>query len=653
MKRWLWLLLLLVPCLSHAQIKADQLGLHICCGSSINTSWPTIATAPTSSSFSTNPSASAGAILRFWNNGCRWTDIASSSGVNTPNAGNFGTCDTEVTNARTNHAAIYYTPGNTPSWACSAGSGCASDAMPTDANFQNYIKAVRDRVPASLKLTLTSCSQSGTTLTCTANATINQTTGLAPGNRVIICGTSQSTFNSCDANGYDTQGFTAAAVSGTQFTVTMGSSATLSSTGGTAGRPYGCSTADGTDTGCFSYFSGMNEPNHQGCATNGTSGFWCYIPNLIHLYALERPLIRAYDTNVKLFGPESAGFNNTAYTETSPCPTTGGLGYGSSSYSGGYVCEFLTTNGSGTGEGTGASYIDGISDHYYPGSSTLSTMVEANATTHQDRMWSAATAAGITLCPRGQTSANGCTELANTEYDWGTSGTTPRINSSNDNTPGNNANGVCPNSDDYLASGCWMNDQAAFLIKSIVLGLDGADSSINGADSFVNSANVTTRFIWYKWADNDYYGGLYCQQSGTGSLDTWNDCATSTAYPSGPFQKPAASAFGTAYSWLVGLTPSGHCSATNGVNSCPFTGANGYTALVIWDSFITSSASAATFNTAGYTQYRDMFGHLVAPVPASLQVGYSPLLLENLGSNTPKGITINGTVTINGTCVIQ
>jgi hypothetical protein len=131
-------------------------------------------------------------------------------------------------------------------------------------------------------------------------------------------------------------------------------------------------------------------------------------------------------------------------------------------------------------------------------------------------------------------------------------------------------------------------------------------------------ANGVTRFFWYAF-----------DGQGLGSLVN----STGTAL------NEAGVAYEQTYSWLAGASMIGPCavtgpSPTSATYECPITRPNGYAGKIVWSSGETCNLASNTCTTTAYTpdpiyvQYRDLSGNVV-PINSSIQIGVSPLLLEN------------------------
>jgi len=116
------------------------------------------------------------------------------------------------------------------------------------------------------------------------------------------------------------------------------------------------------------------------------------------------------------------------------------------------------------------------------------------------------------------------------------------------------------------------------------------------------------RVYWYAWGQ----GGA---SNGWGTIDDAAEAPTD-----------AGLAYNQVYTWLVGATMTGPCTADpNGLWTCPLSRSGGYQAVVVW-----STAGPADYTAPpGSRQYRDLAGHTVA-ISGTITVGPAPLLIEPL-----------------------
>jgi hypothetical protein len=369
--------------------------------------------------------------------------------------------------------------------------------------------------------------------------------------------------------------------------------------------------------GCISQWEIWNEPNNNGgthSATNGSTPYWDgTIAQLVHLSRLVRDHVKTparggvdgVDPNSLVLGPGGAVQTNvgssgisTTYSGTA-CDSThpGGFSNGNLNVEA-FTCLYLVTTGSGAGEGAGKDYIDAVTAHLYPASQTLSTMAEQPYTSRMAGVKTAMDLAGDTLCAHGVAPAAGvCDAFINTEWSWGTcsSPTTPRLGPS----------GCSVQLSGTGQTGSWRDDQAALLWKSYILGWHfGAMAQ-----------------IWYGWDFQNGYGNLLC----TGANATIG-CALDATHTAYPYQQNAAWAFGAAQ-WMIGKTLTG-CAATGSTWRCDFSGANGYSAVVTWNSGITGSPT--TYNNV--TQTRDIYGNITPVTGGSVTLtpNYYPVVIETI-----------------------
>ena len=130
-------------------------------------------------------------------------------------------------------------------------------------------------------------------------------------------------------------------------------------------------------------------------------------------------------------------------------------------------------------------------------------------------------------------------------------------------------------------------DQVAFLARHLIL----------------EQSSGVAYSVWYAYDGGDW-GPLWTSSSGL------ND---------------AGEAYGQVARWLTGATLATPCAASGTTYTCAYTRANGYTALAVW-----TTGSATTFAVpAGYTQYRDLAGDLIAISGATVPISEAPILLES------------------------
>ncbi len=127
---------------------------------------------------------------------------------------------------------------------------------------------------------------------------------------------------------------------------------------------------------------------------------------------------------------------------------------------------------------------------------------------------------------------------------------------------------------------------------------------------------------WYGW-DSPVWGTLYYPPPGIG-------------------MSPAAYAYNSVFSWMVGASMPLPCTANGGalytaVYTCQLTRPGGYNALAIWDASQTCSAGTCTYSNytpnSQYIQYRTLAGGLITISPGqTVQIGAQPILLENMSA---------------------
>jgi hypothetical protein len=91
-------------------------------------------------------------------------------------------------------------------------------------------------------------------------------------------------------------------------------------------------------------------------------------------------------------------------------------------------------------------------------------------------------------------------------------------------------------------------------------------------------------------------------------------------------------AYNLYYNWLVGSTMTSPCqqqASNNAVWSCTFTKPQGYEAQAIWSTSTPPGNSIAVSVAPQFVQYRDIYGHVYPIQNRQVQVGYTPIWLEN------------------------
>lgn len=388
----------------------------------------------------------------------------------------------------------------------------------------------------------------------------------------------------------------------------------------------GCSATK--QIGCISRWEIWNEPNNDGgnpSTSNGSTPYWTgtaaagatgpfngtgngNLDLLVHIARVIRDHVKTpakggvdgIDANALVIGPADAvQSNGITITSSAPCSPTYGNGNLNPEA---HICLFLNQTGSGAGDGKGKDYIDAVSVHLYPNSQTLSTMAEQPYTSRAAGIKTAMGLVSVTICGRGVSPLTGsCKSIINSEFSWGTcsSPTTPRLGPT----------GCSVQSSGTGQSGSWGDDQSALLQKMYHLGWY---YSLMEQD-------------WYGYEFNNGYGNLLCT-----TTNTTIGCASGPY----PYQQKAAHAWG-AVQWMIGKTLT-NCTNTSSTWRCDYTGANGYSGTVIWNS--AGTGSSTTFN--GITQTLDMYGN-VTPQPTgsvTLTPNYYPVYVETLppsGSASP------------------
>jgi len=91
-------------------------------------------------------------------------------------------------------------------------------------------------------------------------------------------------------------------------------------------------------------------------------------------------------------------------------------------------------------------------------------------------------------------------------------------------------------------------------------------------------------------------------------------------------------AYNLFYNWLVGATMTEPCqmeASDNAVWSCTFTKPKGYQAQAIWSTTTPPSSSVTVSVPPQFVQYRDLYGHVYPIQNRQVQVGFTPIWLEN------------------------
>jgi len=95
---------------------------------------------------------------------------------------------------------------------------------------------------------------------------------------------------------------------------------------------------------------------------------------------------------------------------------------------------------------------------------------------------------------------------------------------------------------------------------------------------------------------------------------------------------PNATAYQLFYSWLVGSNMTQPCQAQSGSSSiwsCNFTESQGTQAEAIWDTALAYGKTITVTVPSQYVQYLDLYGHAYPIKNHQLQIGYTPIWLEN------------------------
>ena len=131
-------------------------------------------------------------------------------------------------------------------------------------------------------------------------------------------------------------------------------------------------------------------------------------------------------------------------------------------------------------------------------------------------------------------------------------------------------------------------DQIAFLARHLIL---------------EQSSGVTTS-VWYAYDGGDW-GPLWTSASGLNEAGT---------------------AYGQVAQWLTGASLANVCTATATVYTCSYSRSSpsGYMAIAVWS----TNGNTAFAVPAGFTQYRDLAGNLVAISGSTVPITEAPILLE-------------------------
>ncbi len=374
------------------------------------------------------------------------------------------------------------------------------------------------------------------------------------------------------------------------------------------GRPAGCRSAEKSDSGCIRYWEVWNEPN------NGKSAFCGSIGDVVHLARLISETVKATDSRAQVVSP---GVGYTANYNGSSCSAGGIRGVGVCSKWGqgngnpeAYVCEYLRQSGSHSGDHAGRDYTDIVGWHAYPSHSMRRTIVEDNILKRVANIQSAMRDNGLKPCAPGQNS--GCTQLWITETSWGSVGAggrndselvsascglpqgCPRIGPLNDVDPLS-----CSSSKPGTQPGCWLHDQATYLVKLHILALSSGVS----------------RVFWYWW-DGQPWGTLFCKTPNAAA-------GCSEQARTQPYLQNAARSYGAVERWLEDSKPMGCSQSGDGTIACDLTDASGSPAQIVWNSIAPRPFSPAR----PFVFAMDIYGNS-EPVSRSMNIGYSPVLLK-------------------------
>jgi hypothetical protein len=192
-----------------------------------------------------------------------------------------------------------------------------------------------------------------------------------------------------------------------------------------------------------------------------------------------------------------------------------------------------------------------------------------------------------------------------------------------------------------------------------ILGFHGYVEPGNPVEGVLNIAQsmtgLTTLPVWdtelgYSSADvcdpeaqAGWLAKAYLLQAGLGiQRVNWFEYGASnvgTLWVPGSGENAAAAAYGVLFTnWLAGATPTGSCSSSGTVWTCPFTLASNAQAEAVWDSSQTcstvngaESCTSSSFTPgSGYTKYQDLQGnaHSIS-AGATVPIGAQPILLQS------------------------
>ncbi|HET7441977.1 MAG TPA: hypothetical protein VFJ47_11805 [Terriglobales bacterium] len=133
-----------------------------------------------------------------------------------------------------------------------------------------------------------------------------------------------------------------------------------------------------------------------------------------------------------------------------------------------------------------------------------------------------------------------------------------------------------------------------------------------------------TSALWYSW-DDQYWGTLWNPYGKNGCTQT-SGCLTK-----------AGIAYGQTQNWFSGMTFQG-CQVNNGIEVCTLSGADGYSAIMVWaTATLTSCSSQVSQEVCGSTLYAVPSGYVTKldlagnrqPANPVEYVGAKPILLVN------------------------
>ncbi len=137
------------------------------------------------------------------------------------------------------------------------------------------------------------------------------------------------------------------------------------------------------------------------------------------------------------------------------------------------------------------------------------------------------------------------------------------------------------------------------------------------------------RMYWYAWGNS--WGRLWSQSGVNGCSDMGSGAGCVS---------PAAQAYATVFSWMVGNTMSRGCTAFGSVYSCQLTSSDGSVRLAVWDTSVSCAGGycgrSIYFAPAGYDSYRDLANLQHQVRGRSIWIGAKPVLLLS-NPKTSKG----------------